>query len=66
VNECLRIRRGGEGRSLYWEPLLRRREGLAYMDMVIDDAHRLAAERLLDQQAEAARSLPRVPIHRSA
>ena len=45
VNECLRIRRGGEGRSLYWEPLSRRREGLAYMDMVIDDAHRLAAER---------------------
>jgi hypothetical protein len=45
VNECLRIRRGGEGRSLYRDPLSRRREGLAYMDMVIEDAHRLAAER---------------------
>ena len=44
VNECLRIRRGGEGQSLYWEPLTRRREGLAYMDMV-RRRHRLAAER---------------------
>ena len=40
VEECLRIRGGGEGRSLYRTPLGRRRDALAYMAMVIEDAQR--------------------------
>jgi hypothetical protein len=42
VAECLRIRRGGSGPSLYLTPLARRREALAFIAMVIDDAPRLA------------------------
>jgi hypothetical protein len=40
VEECLRIRRGGEGRSLYRTPLGRRRDALAFVAMAIDDARR--------------------------
>jgi hypothetical protein len=38
VEECLRIRRGGEGRSGYGSPLARRRDALAFMAMAIEDA----------------------------
>lgn len=41
VNESLRIRRGDAGRSLYRSPLARRRDVLAFGEMVIADAHRL-------------------------
>ncbi len=41
VRECLRIRRGGGGPSLYRTPLARRREALGYIAMVIDDARGL-------------------------
>jgi hypothetical protein len=37
VDECLRIRRGAHVRSLYGDPLTRRREALAFMAMAIDD-----------------------------
>ena len=40
VNECLRIRRGSVGRSLYRAPLRRRRAALDFISMVIDDARR--------------------------
>ena len=42
VNECLRIRRGAGGPSLYRSRSARRRDALAFIAMVIDDAHRLA------------------------
>lgn len=45
VNECLRIRRGGEGRSLYHSRMARRGDALAYMDMVINDVQRSAPVR---------------------
>jgi hypothetical protein len=45
VEEALRIRRGGRGRSAYWSPLTRRRDVLAFCDMAIADAHRLYRER---------------------
>jgi len=38
INECLRIRRGAHGRSLYGSPLTRRRDALAFMAMAIDGA----------------------------
>ncbi len=41
ITECLRLRRGGDDRSLYGTPLTRRRAALAFMDMAIDDALRL-------------------------
>lgn len=40
IRECLRLRRGGAGPSLYRTPLARRREALAYIAAVIADAHR--------------------------
>ena len=40
IRECLHIRRGDADPSLYRTPLARRREVLAYIAMVIDDAHR--------------------------
>jgi hypothetical protein len=40
VEECLRIRRGGEGRSLYRTPPGRRRDALAFIAMATDDARR--------------------------
>jgi hypothetical protein len=45
VNESLRIRRAEPRRSLYRSPLTRRRDVLAFGDMVIADAHRLYANR---------------------
>lgn len=42
VDECLRIRRGDGGRSRYRTPFSRRSAALAFMDMAIDDAHRIA------------------------
>jgi hypothetical protein len=44
VGESLRLR-GGEGRSLYSTPLARRRDVLAFGDMVISDAHRRYGDR---------------------
>ncbi len=41
INECLRLRRGGHGQPLYGNPLTRRREVLAFMEMVMDAAVRL-------------------------
>lgn len=38
VNECLRVRRGGNGPSLFDNSLVRRRAALDYIEMVIDDA----------------------------
>jgi hypothetical protein len=38
IDECLRIRRGDRGRSLYLNPLTRRRDALGFMAMGIDDA----------------------------
>jgi len=46
VNESLRIRRAQPGRSLYRSPLTRRRDVLAFGEMVITDAHRLYTNRL--------------------
>ena len=40
VEECLRIRRGERGRSLYWSPLARRRDALDFLAMVLDAAPR--------------------------
>ncbi len=40
IAECLRIRRGEPGPSLYRTPLARRREALAYIAMVIDGLQR--------------------------
>jgi hypothetical protein len=40
VAECLRIRGGGVGRTLYRTPFARRREALGFMAMVMDDARR--------------------------
>jgi hypothetical protein len=40
VAECLRVRGGAAGRSLYPTPLAGRREALAFMAMVLDDARR--------------------------
>ena len=40
IRECLRIRCGNADPSLYRTPLARRREALAYIAMVINDAHR--------------------------
>ena len=45
VGETLRLR-GGGGRSLYWTPLARRRDVLAFGDMVIIDAHRRYGDRV--------------------
>lgn len=41
IDECLRIRRGAFGPSLYGNPLSRRRDALAFMDVAIEDAHRV-------------------------
>lgn len=41
LDECLRIRRGEGGRSLYRNPPARRREALLYMEAVLADAHYL-------------------------
>ena len=41
LDECLRIRRGEGGRSLYRNPLERRRDALLYMRAVLTEAHRL-------------------------
>lgn len=38
IMECLHIRRGVHGRSLFGSPLARRRAALTFMDMAIDDA----------------------------
>jgi Domain of unknown function (DUF4111) len=38
VDECLRVRRGGGGRSAYATPVGRRTDALAFVDMAIDDA----------------------------
>lgn len=45
IEEALRIRRGARGRSSYPSALSRRRDVLAFSNMVIADAHRLYAER---------------------
>jgi hypothetical protein len=45
VTESLRIRRGEPGRSLYRNPLRRRRDVLAFATMVIADAHGRYADR---------------------
>lgn len=45
IDEALRIRRGTAGRSLYRSPLSRRRDMLAFGNIVIADAHRLYDER---------------------
>lgn len=47
VEECLRIRRGGEGRSLYRTPLGRRRDALAFVAMAVEDARRLGQARTI-------------------
>lgn len=44
IKECLRIRRGGNGHSLYTTPIDRRRDALAFLDMVIDDAKGLGLD----------------------
>jgi hypothetical protein len=41
VDECLRIRRRGDQRSLYRHPFARRRDALAFMEMAIEDALRI-------------------------
>jgi hypothetical protein len=38
IDECLRIRRADQRRSLYRNPLTRRTEALTFVDMVINDA----------------------------
>jgi hypothetical protein len=43
IDECLRIRRGERGPSLYRNPLARRRDMLAYIDRVITAAKQLGA-----------------------
>ena len=43
INECLRIRRGKAGPSLYRTPLARRRDALAYVDWVVTAAKQLGA-----------------------
>ncbi len=45
IEECLRIRRGEGGPSLYPRPEARREDALAYIAMAIDDAQRLYAPR---------------------
>ncbi len=40
VDECLRLRRGDGGRPGYRSPFARRRAALAFVAMVIEDAHR--------------------------
>ncbi|MFV2195845.1 aminoglycoside adenylyltransferase domain-containing protein [Nocardiopsis sp. LOL_012] len=40
LNECLRVRRGGQAPSLYENALARRRAALDYIEMVLDDALR--------------------------
>jgi hypothetical protein len=42
VTECLRIRGGAPGPSQHRNPLARRRDGLAFVAMVLDDAHHAA------------------------
>jgi hypothetical protein len=49
VRESLRLRAGDGGRSLYATPLARRREVLAFGDMVISDAHRRYGDRRSDR-----------------
>src|SRR5262245_46966035 len=44
IEECLRIRRASDSRSLYRSPFARRREVLEFTEMVIADAHRLYDE----------------------
>ncbi|MFF2662049.1 nucleotidyltransferase domain-containing protein [Kitasatospora sp. NPDC058032] len=46
VDECLRIRAGGRGRSLYPNPFVRRADALAFMDMAIESARWLGVDRL--------------------
>jgi hypothetical protein len=41
VDECLRLRRGRGGRPGYRDPFTRRRDALAFVGMVIEEAHRL-------------------------
>nr|WP_240943140.1 aminoglycoside adenylyltransferase domain-containing protein [Planosporangium thailandense] len=40
IDEALRIRRGGTARGSYRSPLRRRRDTLAFVDHVLDDACR--------------------------
>ncbi|MER5355826.1 nucleotidyltransferase domain-containing protein [Kitasatospora sp. NPDC002551] len=46
VDECLRVREDGRQRSLYPNPFVRRADALAFMDMAIESARRLGADRL--------------------
>jgi hypothetical protein len=41
VDECLRIRTGAKGKSLYSDPFTRRIEALDFLDMAIDHANQL-------------------------
>jgi hypothetical protein len=50
VHELVRARRAGGRRSLYRTPLARRRDVLAFVDMVIAEAHRLYDDRLADRR----------------
>jgi hypothetical protein len=42
VEECLRLRRGEDGKTRYRSPLSRRRDALDFVAMAIDDAHRIS------------------------
>jgi hypothetical protein len=41
IHECLRIRRGTQGRSVYGTPLARRHDALDFMAMAIAEARAL-------------------------